>query len=388
MTTIQDILNLVGDHISANTGQVDQTRQIRQITQSVKYFKRKLNLPSDERISSFLFSDDQFFFPTPEDYEEEGDLVYHDPLYNIAEREWDFQEYSGLLKRTGNAPAKNQWSTTTINGLNQLMLIGDNIKTGSTIETFDAVGNWTATGDASSLEQDLLQKKVGDGSLKFDIVNSTGTATLQNASESLDVKSLFESHGYFKLWSWMTDDNIDAVILKLFNNNSNYWTITESLLDDGTAFAENQWQKIGFALDDAIETGAPNIASAVTKIQISFDLGVGFTSAADFRVDQLFTSIPDYLDLIYKSTYVGANAAGTPITKFGAVTDTVRICDYSELFEDIIARRAALILFPGLRADVNFYQIYQSELKDITRDWGMRFPKKRNNRYLSTKLKR
>lgn len=388
MTSVQDILDLVSDHISANTGQVNQERQIRQITQAVKYFKRKINLPSDDGLYSFLFGDDQFFYPVPIDYEEEGDIIYDNPDYNISVREWEFQEYSLLLKRTGAHPIKNQWSTTTINGSNQLMLVGSNVRSGSLIESFDTVGNWVASGDASGLAQDLLQKKYGDASLSFDIVNSTGFATLTNASESLDVQSLFENHAYFKLWTWMSDANIDNVILRLFVDNSNYWTITEDNLDDGSPFSADAWKKIGFPLDNAVKTGSPGISSKVTKIQISFDLGVGFTSAIDFRVDQLFTSIPDEMNLIYKTAYVGATETEESITKFTLPTDTVRICDYSSVFDDLIARRAALSLFPGLRGDINFYQVYQSEMKDVVRDWGLRFPKKRNSRFLPTKLRR
>lgn len=386
--TVQDVLSLVEDYISANTGQISQPSQIRQIGQAVAYFKRRLALPSDEKISSFYWSDDNFFYAVPSDFEEELELLYNNPDLNIAEREFEFIEYSVLLKRTGLSPTKNQWSFTTINGSRQIMLVGRNINAGSVIENFDAVGNWTASGDASGLAQDLVEKKVGSGSLSFDLTNSTGLATIATTGLSLGVKTLFENHGYFKMWTRLTNANIDSIAIRLMVDASNYWTITETDFDDGTAFATNIWKKVGWALDNAVATGSPAITDTVTQIQIIFDLGAALTSATDFRIDHLFTTVPDYMDLIYRSANKGKNAAGTSLTTFTAVTDTIDICDYSSVFEDLIAKRAAMNLWPALRADINFYALYRSDLKEMIKDWGLRFPHKRKNKFLPTRLRR
>lgn len=386
--TVNDALLLVGDYTAANTGQNDQSARIRAITQSVAYFQRKLALPSDEKIHSFYYSDDQFFYTVPTGFEEELDIMYNDATFNTIEREWSFKEYSDLLKRSGESPSKNQWSFTTINGSRQIVLIGENINSGSTVDELDSVGNWVASGDASGLAADTLIKKVGDGSLSFDITNSSGLATLTRSGMTLDVQSIFENHGYFKFWNYMTSAIIDSVILKLYVNDSKYWTITETDLDDGSAFSTNAWKKLGFPTDNAVKTGAPEVTEDVTKISITYDLGSGLTSAADFRIDHLYTTIPDYLDLAYRSSYKGANSSGTSITSFTDINDTIAMCNYSELFLDLIARRAAMSLWPALRGDKEFYGMYASEIKEMERYWGLRFPKRRTNKAHDTKLRR
>lgn len=387
-STVQDALDLIGDYTAADSGQNSQPSQIRAITQAVAYFQRKLALPSDEKTSSFYFSDDQFFYPIPEGFEEELDILYNDPTLNVSGNEWDFEEYSDLLKRSGSRITQNRWSFTTINGFRQIILIGDNIRKGSVIDELDSIGTWVASGDASGLAVDTLIKKYGDASLSFDITNSTGLATLTRTGMSLDVEDLFSNHGYFKLWTDLSDLPIDGIILKLYVDNSNYWTITATIFDDGSDFSAGSFQKVGWALDDAVKTGSPLITQDITKMSINFDLGVGFTSAVDFRIDHLFTSIPDYMDLIYRTSYKGRTEDTEPITKFGLVTDTIAICDYSELFLDLIARRASMQLFPGLRNDKEWYAIYQADLNDMMRSWGMRFPKRRTNKMHDTKLRR
>lgn len=386
--TANDALLLIKDYVGSETGQNNQPSQLRALTQSVAYFQRKLALPSDEKVHSFYFSDDQFFYAVPTGFEEDLDIMYNDPTLNTVGNEWTFKEYSDLLKRSGESPEKNKWSFTTINGSRQIVLIGSNIYSGTTIDELDAIGDWVASGDASGLAVDALIKKVGDASLSFDITNSSGLATLTRTGMTLDVESLFNNHGYFKLWTYMTSAAIDSVILKLYVDDSNYWTITETDLDDGSAFSANAWKKLGFPLDNVVKTGTPLITQDVTKIVIQFDLGASLTSAADFRVDHLFTTIPDYMDLIYRSSYKGADASGTSLTSFTAVTDTIAICDYSDQFLDLIAKRASMQLFPALRGDKEWYAMYSADLKEMERSWGLRFPKKRTNKARDTKLRR
>lgn len=388
--TVQEVMNLVGDYTSASTGNVDTEQQIRQINQAIAYLQRKGGLPSDEKIQSFYFTDDQFFYSCATDFMEEIKLLYNNPDYNTKDKEWEFRDYQNLMGQTGEAPNRLLWSITTVNGLKQVMLLGSNINSGTLIEEFDQVGDWVASGDASGLTRDALQKKVGDASLSFDITSSSGLATLTDATVSLDVKSLFENHGYFKLWVWMSSIAVDGWILKLYVDNSNYWTITETDFDDAAAFSTglNAWKKIGFPMDNAVKTGTPTIDQTITKMVIQVDLGAGLTSAVDFRVDHLFTAIPDYMDLIYRSSYKGKNATGTSLTTLTDVTDTIMVGDFFADFDDLIARRAALNLWPALRGDKEFYAMYKEEFKEFLRDAYMRFPRRRTNKYPVTRLRR
>jgi hypothetical protein len=386
--TVQDVLNLVEDQSGANAGAQDQARKIRQIGIAIDFFKRKGLLPNDESIQSFYYSDDQYFYACSSDFMEEVDLLYHNPALNTAGREWEYVDDKTLLKRLGQPPAGNKWSFTTVNGSRQLILSGQNMTRGSLLDSMESVGNWTVQGDASGLEVDGLDFQVGQGGFKFDVsAVSTGLAGVNDPSVSLDLQTLFEKHGYVKVWTKLPSASVDAVRLRLYVSALKYWTITATAFDDGSAFSANSWKKLAFALDDAVKTSTPEITDEITKVEIEFDLGASFTSGT-FRVDHLFTSVPDYMDLIYRDNLKGETAAGVAISTLTDVTDKIGV---GEMFPDIIeliAKRAAINLWPGLRGDKDFMMMYTQDLKDLTRDVGMRFPRRRKNKLEPTRLMR
>lgn len=246
--TVQDILDQVGDYSgNYHTGTEDPNAKIRAVNRSIEYMKRRLGLPSDETIQSFYFSADQIFYPVNSDFDESIQLLYNDYSLNTTDREWNFYSYPEVLKISGQ-PRNPRYSFTTINGLKQLVMLGSNVRKGNVLFPFDSIDGWTAEDDASNLTVDTIQKYNGSASLAFDISNSSGTATLQKTGLSLDLKDLFENHGRIKYWAWMTDNNIDDITLKLMTDATNYYSITASLADDGTAFSENEWFKVGFVL--------------------------------------------------------------------------------------------------------------------------------------------
>lgn len=388
--TLQDLLNLTGDNAASNTGNVNQTRQIRQINLAIEYFQRKGLLPNNEGIYSFYFNDDQFFYRCPSSFMEELQLLYNNPDNNIPSREWEFVEYGTLLRGTGVVPQGNKWSFTTINGINQLVLVGQNIKAGTLLDSMDAVGYWVVQGDASSLEVDSVDFKVGDGSLRFDVAAvSSGLAGINNPNTSFDFRTLFENHGYVKYWVKLPSAAIDAIRLRIYTSSTKYWTITATTFDDGTAFAANIWSKVGWALDNAVKTSTPLITDPITKVEIEVDLGASFSAPGTFRFDHLFTTIPDYLDFIYRSNIKGTDTLGTTNRlNLSAVTDILGVGELFPDIADLIARKASLNLWPALRGDKDFMLLYKEDLKEFIRDVGMRFPRKRTNKYLATRLKR
>lgn len=385
--TVQNVLDLVEDHAGANAGQQDQARKIRQINLALDYFKRKGLLPNDETIQSFYYSDDQYFYACNSDMMEELELLYNNPQLNTSDRQWEYEEYSQLLKRTGAPVNGNKWSFTTINGTRQLVLLGRNFQSGQVLDSMETIGDWVVQGDASSLELDTLDFKVGQGAFKFDATTSTGLAGINDPSISLDLQTLFEKHGYLKCWVKLPSASIDAVRLRIYVTALKYWTITVTTFDDGTAFSASTWKKVGFALDDAVKTSTPLITDTITKVEIEFDLGASFTTGT-FRVDHLFTTVPDYMDFIYRNNLKGETAAGTDLATLTSVTDKIGV---GEMFPDIIelvAMKAAINLWPALRGDKDFMMMYRGDLKELIKDVGMRFPRKRKNKYLPTRLLR
>lgn len=388
--TAQQVIDQANDYLgNYTTSTLDPGAKLRALNRSIEYIKRRLGLPSDETIQSFWFSEDQYFYNLNSDFDEMFMLKYHDPLLNTPNTKWDYMPYEDLMMRTGNGTGRFTFSHTTVNGRNQIMVLGQNSFRGTLIDAMDDLGNWIATGDASSLAVDTLEKYKGDASLSFAATYSTGQAILTDASVNLNLQSLFEKHGLIKMWTRLPNAGITNWKLVLYVDNSNYWTITETDQDDGTAFVASEFTKIGFPLDNAVETGTPSIDETITKIQLICTLPSTFVSGT-IRVDHLFTSIPDKLDLIYYTRYKGTDQAGTTNKiQITANSDLLRIGDYFDDYIDVIARRMALQLSPQLRGDKDFYGVFQSDFNDMMKTLGKSFPRKRvQNNFLRHKIQR
>jgi hypothetical protein len=376
MITVQDVLNNTNDILGHyTTGGIDPGQKLRQINRSIEYVKRRLGLPSDEKVHQILFSQDQIFIDLPSDFDEAIVLRYNDENYNRPGYEWEYFDYTDILRRTGDQP-DFKFGFTSINGTKQLAMVGHNIRRGETLNTCDSVTDFTAEDDASDLTIDEFQVYEGDASLKFDITNSAGVATI-SLSVSKDFEELFSRHGYLKLWTFLTDNNIDDISVKLLTDDSNYYTIVEDDQDDGTAFTEDEWIKVGFPMDNAIATGSPDMTN-ITEIKFEFDLGDGFVSAADFRIDQIFTSFPDKMDLVYYSSIKGTDTTGaTTKTQLTELSDKLAIGEMFEDYVDAIAKKAAINIWPSLKGDKEFYLDLKTDFNDLMRTLGRVYPRKR-----------
>jgi hypothetical protein len=314
-------------------------------------------------------------------------LLYTDENLNTEQTRWEYENYPDILHTTGKART-NRWSVTYINGKKQLIVHGYNQNGGQILDEMDNVGDWVVADDASGLALDTNQKYSGVGSLSFDITNATGVATITNPNVSYDLEALFEQHGYLKLRAYMTDNNIDSITLKLYTDASNYYTIAVDIADDGTEFAQDSFQKIGFACDDAILTGSPD-PSDINQIDVEFDLGAGFTTAADFRIDTLFTVVPDSLDLIYYTKYKGTDTTlATYKTTLNVVTDKFLFTSTDEDILEVIAQKAAIILWPQVRGDKEQLMIQKNELRDNMKSFTKRWPRRRVQGTFKTYLRR
>ncbi len=385
--TLQTILDNTNDVLgNYTTSTIDPGQKIRAINRTIEYIKRRLGLPSDETIQTINFCEDQYFYTLNIDFDEAFHLLYHDPLLNTEQRRWDWMPYEDILQRTGDGNTSFKWSVTTINGENQLVTLGQNLVRSTLIESFDSVGDWTVSGDGSALVRDALEKYKGDASLAFTSTYSAGSITLQDATLNLDVQTFFEKHGIFKVRTRLPTTNITNIKLVLYVDDSNYWTITETDQDDGTAFTANEWIKIGFPLDNVVETGTPEIDETVTKMQIVYTTTSGFTGTV--RVDDMFVAIPDSMDLIYYTRYKGTSSGGTNKIHLTTASDLLRIGDYFDDYIELISQGAALRCLPSLRGDKEFFGVFKADFEDMIRVLGKRFPRKRVQGSFSHHLRR
>lgn len=388
-TTLQDVLNTLEDYSGQyDTGVVNQSIKIRHINRAIEWVKRKVGLPADERQQTIRFSQDKLFYNLNSDVDELLYLWWDEQNMNTVGRTWEQARYEEILKLQGEGTRKYKFAQTHINGSNQAVIWGYNKIGQTTIDEFDLVGDWEVAGDASSLTRDDSRKFQGGASLSFDITNSTGLASITNDDINLPIKDLIDKNGSIKLYTWMSDNDIDDVTLYLYETSSKYYTITVTTDDDGTAFAEDAWIKLGFDLEDRVEVGSPDKDNNITQIKTEFDLGSGFTSATDFGVDYMYQVFPDDLDLVYKSKIKGTDTTGTTNKNtLDTVTDIVALGDNDDL-ATIIGLRAAYTLWPALRGDANWYMLYNKEIKETLGDFARRNPRRRTAGSFNTHLRR
>jgi len=388
MQTLSDIDLLTKDYIgNYSTGTSKEDIRYRAINRSIEFNKRMIGLPNDEDIYSFYFSADQMYYDLPAKVSEGLYLMYNNPKANTRDNKFEYFNYPEILQGAGNTPA-NKWSLTGINGKKQLIVSAFNKQGGVTLFNLDTISEWTASDDASGLTVDGTFKYSGAGSMSFDIVDSAGVATLTASGLNVDLKDLFDKYGFIKMQSWMTDNDIDSIALKLQSSPGNYYTIAITIADDGTAFIQDDWQKLGFDTQNAVAVGTPDL-TAITEFSVEYTLGASFTSAADFRLDSIFTTYPDKLDLIHLSNIKGTNAAGTvEKTTLDTSTDILYYSDDYDDFTDLIAQRAAINLWPQLMGDKEAYQLLKNDYKTNLKSFARRWPRKRVMGSFRTSLRR
>ena len=386
-TTLQDVRTLTRDYIGQySTGSAKEAQIDRAINRAIERIKRDVGIPTDETLYTFWYTQDKLYYNLPTTFREALHVKYKNANANTNANEWDYFDYPTVLQNVGGE-RKNRWSFTPINGKKQLVMVGYNGIQGRTLITCDTTDNAAASGDASSLTADTITKVEGAASLAFDITDSSGTATITFSSLAIDLKDLFDKSGFLKLSVYMTDNDIDDVTIKVQSSTGNYYTIVATENDDGVDFTQDEWQKIAWHTDDKVAVGTPDLTS-ITEIAISFGLGSSFTSAVDFRVDNLISAYAEQMDLIYFSNAKGTDSSGAAKTELDAPDDILYYSgDYDE-YTVLVSQRAALSLWPQLRGDKEQYMLLRSEHRDEVKSFTKSYPRKRRQGQSRHSLKR
>lgn len=386
-TTLADVRELTRDYIgnystgSAKTDQVD-----RAINRAIERIKRDVGIPADEDIHTFYYTQDKLFYNLPSTFREGLYVAYNNKNANTNANQWDYFDYPTVLQGAGGQ-RHNRWSFTGINGKKQLVMVGYNGQTGRTLLTCDSTTDVAASDDASGLALDTITKVEGSASLSFDITDSAGEATITFSNLNIDLDDLFDKHGFLKLWVYMTDNDIDDVTITLQSSAGNYYTIVATENDDGVAFVQDEWQKIAWHTDDKVAVGTPDMTS-ITTIEFTFDLGTTFTSAVDFRIDNLFSAYAEKMDLVYYSNAKGTDGAGAAKSELNAEDDILYYSgDYDE-YTTLISQRAAIYLWPQLRGDKEAFLLLKNEHRDEIKSFAKSYPRKRRQGQFRHTLKR
>lgn len=406
-----DLQQQCNDYIRNYTaGGVSQGNVDRAINRSIEYFQRRISLPSDRRIHKFYFTSDTLYYNLPAGFNEAIGLFYDTQGNNTPARKWNFRPDTEMLVFSGlgatsstSLPATDSrnWGFSTFNQVSpgQIIMIGPNVNSPSTIDQMASTTGWTASSDASGLTTDSNIVKVGSSSLVFNVTFSAGTAimTLAPTGVTYDLSRYITNNGLFQFYIYFGSlTGVTNVQLNLQSSAGNYYQGTMTANTDGTAWATGVWNKTGVYANNMTTVGSP-VASAINTIVITFNITSSYPAATKIRINDLFATVPDYMDLIYYSAYKGYVTGSSPKTDIlffnynnstTNVADTLYFGDYAPDLIGPIAKKAAIELFPQLRQSEFFYEEYKKEIEEVFRIYGKIYPRKRAMNFGRSELRR
>lgn len=385
MLDVSDVILQINDHCgNYTTNPNNPGQQVRAVNSAVNKVFQKLGGPQDK--FTFYYYSDTMFYDVPVNYKEFIGISYVNPDNNIAQNLWSYRSYIDITKQTGQGAAQLVSNTTVNSGALQLVMSGVNLFTGATIDSFDDV-LWTADDDASDIEFDYNVKVQGTASQKFTITDSLGEAVVFRDDLNLSVLDLHQRVGAWRVYSFLPSVELLSIKMRYETDPTNYYEISIDKAANGADFVIDEWNLLGFSTLDKTVVGDPD-ENNITKISFIYELGPDFpASVENFRLDWLYTSFPDQIEVVFYSKYKGENLGGDPITTISASTDKIDVPD--DDWVELISLYGALYIFPQLRGDKDFMAMYKSETAEMIKLWGRQHPRFRNaNEYQQTRLRR
>ena len=385
MITIGDLIPQVKDYVRNQN--LDTSRAIRALDNGTDYVNSELGLPSQEGVYIFDFDQSQPTYSLPVDFVEPIYLRFTDEQLN-RNKHFSYRPVELIYSRIKSVIPGDRWTQgTQLFGISAetggwvLYVLGSNSVSLLTLDTFDRNNslNWTPSGDAHNVGDDLYIYKEGAGSMSFDITVSGSSATLTKTNTN-DNLYTYINVGHFKVWCYLeTVTDLTSVSFAWGTGASNYYLQSVTTQSDGTAFVIG-WNLLDFTWDGCSQVGNPN-PNVVSFYQFIFSYGASFTGATSFRLDYLRLMVPDQMKLDYYSGYKGTDSNGTKLTKFTSTTDILSISTFDSGLSNLYSIKAAELINPQLLNDdtqaMDQYNKYSLVYK-------RKYPRKRINNLLAS----
>ena len=380
-----DIKTQVADYGQNYTATTIDTGNIaRAANRAIEIVQRQLGLPSDKKIFSFYYYNDQQYYDCPDGFNEFLELYYNTSQNpkadnNIPQNAWILSKDTEILRDSALPRFRNRIASTSINGKNQLLLVGRNTNGSLPLNNFDSTSGLTFSSDITSSTIDTYVYQTPSGSLKLNI-NNTLSATTISFSGLWDIRNAIQLGAVYRMFVNFpvgTSGYFSNIELRLQSSTGNYFTMNTSVQANGTAWTENNFNKISWALANYALVGAPD-ASMINNITVVLNHSGSYAPVTGIRFDNLYQIIPDYMDCIYYSAYKGTDSTGaTPKILLNQDSDIVSFGNYAPDLINPIALKAALILWPQLRSSTEFWQIYKSDYTDHMKLLSRSYPRNR-----------
>lgn len=401
MTTIlfSDVKNQIKDLVTSySTSSIDLGNIDRAANRAIEVVQRRLGLPSDKKIQSLYFYEDSLFYDCNDAFNELLSIRYNtsanstviDQDPNVPRMKWGIFKDTEILTSTGSYPGMNQAAFTTINGKNQIVLHGRNMRGSSIVNSLSSTSGLSYSTDVTSITQDTDIYKYSNGSVKFSLNTSLSSSYVSFAG-LWDISKLINLNSAYRLYVNFpsgTTGYFSNVEIRLQSSTGNYYSMTTTLQSDGTAWNSGTWSLLAWNLSSATKTGTPDPKS-IKNIYIYFNHSGSFTTTTDLRINYFYQITPDYLDVIYYSAIKGTDTTG--VTSKVILTEDSDILAFGSYAPDLIypiALQGAKILSPQILADPNFRAIYKDDYEETMKLFGRTYPRQRSSSFGKTNIGR
>ena len=162
---------------------------------------------------------------------------------------------------------------------------------------------WAYSGDVTSIAEETVFTRQGNGSIRVNITSSGGTATVTNAPTSFSDTN-YKRKYYFR--SIYLDSAPTSITLRFGNDGSNYLSKTVTTQFSGQPFKADQWNLVAMDLNEATTTGT------ITATAFDYEALI-LTGAATgvYYVDASYLREWKLLDYWYYSIYMIALVGST-----------------------------------------------------------------------------
>jgi len=159
------------------------------------------------------------------------------------------------------------------------------------IDSIAVNGTWAAAGTASNLSVNNTSFVQGYGSLQID--TTAGAAYIENSTMSAVDLSSTELQSSFFAWVYApTGASLTSVELRVGSDSANYYSLTVTTNQEGTAFA-NGWNLCQFNWSSMAVTGTP-VITAIDYARITLNVSADMTACKVNGLNSILGTIMEY----------------------------------------------------------------------------------------------
>lgn len=367
-TTAASIIQTVNDNIHNAKGKLGgDSGMLRVVNEAITNLRTNIALVGAKRYGNpFVFSSACYEYPVAEDISYDKVIEFVDEQSKV----WEFQKSvpkeffqprnpmdTNILTNDYDTdsstnsfigPRRGVYAIDFSDGEPYLLVRSAHSKSKSTLnscDTYDQNGTWVGTDDVTNVATDNQSYRHGSGSVIFDLLGGSTTATLTNSSMDVVNLSSFEDkgRGFFDIFIPTTAPS--SIEIRWGSSSSDYWSRSMTTQQNGLSMKLG-WNTFGFDWRNATETGSPD-ATAVNYVSIIMTFGTAAVQT-NFRLDYIRFGIGVGVQQKYYSTYLVRDGAD-PHTPMQTFVDTE---DYTILRESevqLLIEEATQIALKRLR---------------------------------------